>query len=175
LNSPTPWIIALIVSVLVNGALIGFVAQRQLAPAPPVVERPDGPGAEAGPRGFNVRRFIAALPPEYRRTARLRMREEAPRSRELMREAYVARREAEVAMMAEPFDPDAAQLALQRMRTSRHAVEAHIEGVLIELVADLDADTRARVLREARGRGFRPDGERPGPRRRPPPPPPEGG
>ncbi|WP_300551872.1 periplasmic heavy metal sensor [Maricaulis sp.] len=171
MNSPTPWIIALIVSVLVNGALIGFVAQRQLAPAAPAaVERPDGSGRETGLRGFNVRRFIAALPPEYRRNARQRMRQEAPRSRELMREAYRARREAEVAMMAEPFDPDAAQLALQRMRTSRHAVEAHIEGVLIAVVADLDADTRARVLREARGRGFRPDGERPGPRRRPPSP-----
>lgn len=175
MNSPTPWIIALIASVLINGALIGFVAQRQLAPAAPVIERPGEPGQDAGPRGFNVRRFIAALPQEYRQEARQRMRQEAPRSRELMREAYIARREAEVAMMAEPFDPEAAQQALQRMRTSRHAVEAHIEGVLIEVVADLDAETRARVLREARGRGFRQEGDRPGPRRRPPPRPPEGG
>ncbi|WP_300526900.1 periplasmic heavy metal sensor [Maricaulis sp.] len=171
MNSPTPWIIALIASVLINGALIGFLIQREVAPSTETVERAAGPERDAGPRGFNVRRFIAALPPEDRREARRRMREEAPRSRALMRESHMARRQAEMAMIAEPFDAEAAQAALANMRTSRHAVEAHIEGVLIELVADLDADTRARVLREARGRSFREEGERAGPRRRPPPPP----
>jgi uncharacterized membrane protein len=169
----TPWIIALLVSVLVNGALVGFVLHRVSGGPQIGVERERGSGPSL--RGaFNLRGFLQALPEERRPAAQQRFREEGPRIRELMREAAQARMAAEEAFRSEGFDLERSRQAMRSMRESRHAVEAHIEGVVLEIVADLDRETRLRALQA--GRRGPPGG--PPPRRlrdrfeRPPPPPP---
>ncbi|MDM7983411.1 MAG: periplasmic heavy metal sensor [Maricaulis sp.] len=172
MRSSTPWIIALLVSVLANGAMIGFVLQREVAPAPPTEReaRLQLRGA-GGPGRFDIRGFIDALPEAQRADLRERMEAEMGIMRGLMREARDARIEAAEILLEEPFDAAAVQAALERRRVTRAAIEAHIEQVIVEIAADLDPQTREQVLREAR-RGP-PRGERRGPprfdRRGPPP------
>jgi uncharacterized membrane protein len=165
----TPWIIALLISVLMNGALIGFVWHRSA----------DGPswGAstspEAGretrretrrPGSFNVRGFVRALPEENREYARQRMRENMPQARALMQQARQARLDAEAVMSSEPFDPDAARAAMDDMHASRRIAEGFVENLVLELVADLEPEQReASLAAGRRGRVGPPRDRRQGP------------
>lgn len=173
MRSSTPWIIALLVSVLVNGAMIGFVLQREVVPpAPSEREARLQLRGAGGPGSFDLRRFVEALPEAQRARLREQMESEMGIMRGLMREARDARVDAAEILMAEPFDAAAVQAALERRRTTRAAIEAHIERVIVDIAAELDPETREQVLREAR-RGP-PRGERRGPpprfdRRDPPP------
>lgn len=172
MRSATPWIIALLVSVLANGALIGFVLQREVGPDAPTEReaRLQLRGA-GGPGSFDLRGFIDALPAEQRAALRERMETEMGDMRALMREARDSRIEAAEVLLEEPFDPAAVQAALERRRETRAAIEAHIEHVIVEIAAELDPEVREEVLRSAR-RGP-PNAERRGPqrfdRRGPPP------
>jgi uncharacterized membrane protein len=150
----TPWIVALLVSVLINGGLAGFILHRT-ADGPAWRVSQSGPPAggdmrRGGAGRFNVRGFIHALPEEHRRAAQERMRSEADVMRDLMRTAHEARVNAEAVLAAEPFDDQAVREALAEMRSTRLAAEAHIEGVVIEIVADLDNETRNAALRAGR-------------------------
>jgi uncharacterized membrane protein len=157
-----PWIIALLVSVLVNGLLAGFVWHRTSGGPdwnPARMERPHGPpgrppGGEGGPPpgGFNARGFIDTLPPAQRREAMRRFREEAPVVRELTRQAAQARLDAQETLIADPYDPEAAAAALTEMRERQNAIQAHIEGMVVELIADLDPETRQAALEAGRRR-----------------------
>lgn len=166
MKQPTAWIVALLVSVLVNGALVGFILHRTSDGPSWRVERGDGERRGAQPGGrFNVRAFVQALPADRQQAARDRLREEMREAAQLMRQAQVARLTAESALLAEPFDEQAAAAALDEMRRSRVAVEAHIEGVVLELVADLDAEARAQALQAGRQPGRRPPRDRRPPQR----------
>jgi uncharacterized membrane protein len=153
-RQPTPWILALLVSVLINGALAGFILHRT-ADGPSwrrAHERQMG-ASEAGPGRsgrFNMRAFIQALPETHRARAEARLRSEAPSIGELMRTAHETRLHAEQVLSSTPFDQEAAQVALEEMRTARIAVEAYIETMVIDLVSDLDPDARAQALRAGR-------------------------
>ena len=146
----TPWIAALLISVLANGVLIGFVLQREVTPdeTPMRSERPGGP--QAGGPGFDLRGFVGALPAEQRSALRERMESEMGDMRSLMRDARDARIAAAQALTAEPFDADAVREALARRRETRAAIEAHVEDVIVEIAGELDPETRERALREAR-------------------------
>ena len=161
MKSPTPWIAALLVSVLLNGALIGFLVQRS-ADGPswrghPDGVRMDGPPPQGAPmsRGFDVRGFLGALPEPERERASQRMRENMDMMREIGREAYEARDQADAVLAAEPFDPEAAQAALQRVREIRLRSEAGMEASLIEVIAGLDPDVRAAALEAGRRGSYR--------------------
>lgn len=160
MKSPTPWIAALLVSVLINGALIGFLLHRGA----------DGPswrmvhegGPHSGPRHegamsgrFDVRGFLAALPPADREIAARHMRENMERMRSLGREALDVRRQADAVLAAEPFDPEAARAALARVRESRLGFETQMEASLIEILAGLDPEIRAAALEAGRRPSFR--------------------
>ncbi|WP_417478576.1 periplasmic heavy metal sensor [Maricaulis sp.] len=185
MRSPTPWIAALLVSVLVNGALIGFLAHRS-ADGPSwrshsERDRMHGPSPHGGSMssGFDVRGFLGALPEAERELAGQRLRANMETMREIGRQAFEARREADAVLAAEPFDPEAARAALQRVRETRLGFEAGMEASLIEVIAGLDPDVRAAALeagrrnsfRERRSRGEGPRGERrrPEPEHRPEP------
>ena len=171
----TPWILALLASVLLNGALAGFVLHR-VSGGPQIGVEREGRPDRSVQRAFNLRGFLQALPEERRQAAALRFREEGPVIRELLRAAAQARASAEAEFRTETFDLEAARQAMRTMRESRHAVEAHIESVVLEIVADLDTQTRQRALQA--GRRGPPEG--PPPRRlrdrfRGQPPPGQGG
>lgn len=160
MRSPTPWIAALLVSVLVNGALIGFLLHRN-ADGPRWRVMHDG-GPESGPPHrespmsgrFDVRGFLAALPEAERETAGRRLRENMESMRDIGREAFEARRQADAVLAAEPFDPDAARAALERVREIRLGVETQMETSLIEILAGLDPELRAAALEAGRSNPF---------------------
>ena len=71
MNRINIWIVLLLISVGVNGALIGAGARSWFDPGP-VAAPQEG---SAGPsRGFNLRAFVEALPEEARQDARSRVR-----------------------------------------------------------------------------------------------------
>jgi uncharacterized membrane protein len=173
MNRALPWIVALLISLTANGVMTGIVLHRVVG-SPHVTEvmphadhPPHRRRAEGGRTGgFNVRAFVRHLPEEQRALARQRFQAERGRFRELMLDARAAQAEAEAAMLSEPYDPDAVAEALDTLRARRFAIEAAMEDVVLELVADLPPEAR----RTALAAGRRPPGRdgRHG-RRRPPP------
>jgi uncharacterized membrane protein len=175
----TPWIVALLASVLINGAMIGFVLNRSSdlptwthlrADGPPPLRREQRVSA-----GFNMREFVRALPEDRREEANRRIRTEMQEMRNLAELAHEARATAEAVMMSDPFVREDALAAMEAVRDSRLAMERRIETVVIELVEGLPAEQRAAAL--AAGRRNRVEGHRsrrpgldgrPGRRRGPP-------
>lgn len=86
-----------------------------------------------------------------------------------------AREDFENAVRAETFDRDAAADALERLRASRETLELGLQDVMLDLMSELDAETRTGMLeatRERDGYGHRrprddrgegPQGDRPPP------------
>ena len=177
-----PWIIALVGSVLINGALVGYLVHRTAdGPRWYVRERldselPEGRGPRAQP-GFDLRGFVEALPVAARDEARLRLRASFADMRDIALAGMVARRELDALLVAEDFDAEAVAAAMDRMRESQRAVEARIEAVVLQVVSELDAETRAAALQAGRDRIGRDARDRHGPRhdRRDTMPPPRGG
>jgi len=165
-----PWIIALLASVLINGVLAGFVLHRT-ADGPDWRSgggHHDGDGRHHRGRrsaGYDLRDLLYALPEEARREARERARDDIVEIRALFDEARAARDEFDTVMRAQEFDRAGAEAALQRMRDAREALELHLQDNVLDLVADLDAQTRTRILeerREDRRRRFRRGHDGPG-------------
>lgn len=173
MNRALPWIIALLISLTANGVMTGIVLHRVVGSphvtdvVPHGAHRPHRRPPEGGrPGGFNVRAFARSLPEDQRALARERFEAERGRFRELMLEARAAQREAEAAMLAEPYDPEAAAAALDTLRERRFAIEAAMEDIVLDLVADLPPDARLEALaagRRQRGPGHRRGGQRPPP------------
>lgn len=178
MRASTPWIIALLVSVLANGALAGFLIHRT-ADGPdwrPRHAHDDGPhherrrGGRGGPAdGFDMRSFLFALPDEARDEARTRLRA----GLEDMRPHFEANREArqrlEALLVAETLDPEAVSAELAEMRAAREVLELNLERVVLDIVADLDPEVRAAAIEAGRGSWHRrrhrdgPRGDRPPP------------
>ncbi|MAC40094.1 MAG: hypothetical protein CMH94_06010 [Oceanicaulis sp.] len=178
----TPWIAALLVSVLANGVLAGFLLHR-------TTEGPDWRQAEDEDRGrgerrhhdsrragFDMRDMLFALPGEAREEARQRARDNIDEIRALFAQSRQAREDFETAVRAETFDRDAAADALERLRASREALELGLQDVMLDLMSELDAETRTGMLEATRERdgngGYRrhrddrgegPQGDRPPP------------
>lgn len=143
------WIVLLLASILLNGVLLGAGARDRIAAREPFAAAPHAP--EAGRRGFDLRRFYAALPPETRAEARGRLEAARPELRGLAREAAEARRSAMRVLAADDFDPVEAHAALAEARRARADVEAATERVILDSVADLEPGARREALRAAMG------------------------
>jgi len=181
LKPSTPWIAALLVSVLANGVMAGFLLHR-------TTEGPDWRQAEDGDRGrgerrhhdsrragFDMRDMLFALPEDAREEARQRGRDNIDEIRALFARSREAREDFENAVRAETFDRDAAADALERLRASRETLELGLQDVMLDLMSELDAETRTGMLeatRERDGYGHRrprddrgegPQGDRPPP------------
>lgn len=157
----TPWIIALLISVLMNGVMAGFVLHRT-ADGPDW--RHDGHHDDEeeerrnrGRRGagYDLRDLVDALPEEVRREARERARDDIQDIRALFDEARSARSDFEMAMRADEFDRVAAADALQRLRDVRETLELNLQEDVLDLVGELDVETRARIMDDRRGHRWR--------------------
>ncbi|WP_304072878.1 periplasmic heavy metal sensor [Maricaulis maris] len=170
-----PWIIALVGSVLINGALAGYVVHRTAdgprwqMPSPETREvgRRAGPGSR---QGFDLRSFVDALPDEARAEARARLRDAFLDMRGPGRDAMDVRRELDALLVAEEFDAEAVADAMARMHASQRAIEMQIETIVLDVVAGLDAETRAAALQAGRERIGRRGPPRDRRREGPPPP-----
>lgn len=158
MNRINLWIALLLVSVLINGVLIGMVAKRGFDPHES--QRHDqaehAERAYAGP--FEPRRFLRALPDEYRDEVRQQMRDARPEIEPLFVQVRETRRAVHIAMAAEPFDPVAVTQALDEARQARDHLERRSEAFMLDVAARLPADVRHQVLVEAsvrRGERFR--------------------
>lgn len=141
------WIILLIASLLANGVLAGVLIQRKVNEA-----RVEAPAERVLVRGpFNPRAFIAALPEDRQEAARRDLREGLRDVRPLFRQSFEARRRANQAMAAAEFDPDAVLASMAEFRALRAEIDAAGEQVILAIVADLDAETRAAALEAAYG------------------------
>ena len=170
MNRSTPWIIALLLSVLVNGAMLG-VTLHSVSDGPWMDHRR---GDGEGPRGmrgdgFSVRGFLSALPPEYRDEAQERLRARRDEVLDEVRLVREAQAHVEQVLLREPFEPDALRAALGELRRARGSMESEVETAIIDILAELPPETRLRALQN----GMRRDARRGGPpddHRRPPPP-----
>ncbi|MDF1768816.1 periplasmic heavy metal sensor [Maricaulis sp.] len=186
-----PWITALIGSVLINGALVGYLVHhttdgpdwQMRVPAP---DSGPGRGGAPGRGGFDLRGFVEALPEASRQEARVRLRASFADMGDLARDGRLARRQLDTLLVADEFDTEAVAQAMAELRQIQREVEARIEAVVLDVVSELDAETRAAALQAGRDRmgrrgpppgghrrhgprdGQR-DGQRDGPRDGPPP------
>ncbi|WP_420431638.1 periplasmic heavy metal sensor [Hyphobacterium sp.] len=176
MNRALPWIIALLISLTANGVMTGIVLHR-VAGSPHVSDvvrhehrhPPRDPSDAARTGGFNVRAFLRSLPEEQQQIARQRFASERVGFRELMLAAQNAQQDAEAALRADPYDPQAAAEALGELRARRFEIEAAMEAIVLELVADLPPEERMNALAAGRRRpgGFGRRGDRrPSPRDR---------
>ncbi|WP_291844038.1 periplasmic heavy metal sensor [Maricaulis sp.] len=152
-----PWIIALVGSVMINGVLVGYLLHRTTdGPRWHVRVPHDGQmptrGGPPGRAGFDLRGFVESLPEAARDEARSRLRASFAEMRDIAMDGRAARRELDALLVAEDFDADAVAAAMERMRQSQRAVEARIEMIVLDVVAELDAETRAAALQAGRER-----------------------
>ena len=159
MKSSTPWIVALLASVLINGALAGFVWHR--ASDGPDWRRDhhreddDRRGSHhrrSGPGSFDLRAFVDALPEEARDAARQRLFDGMPDMRAQFEESRAARRTVETLLAQDEVDRAALEQALEEMRQSRLDLERNIEAIVLDIVSELDPETRAAALEASRER-----------------------
>lgn len=154
------WIILLIISVLINGVLIGANARTWRASPEPAALQQD---RAAGQRGaFSMRAFMRALPDDSRAQVQARFQAAGPELRDLGRSAWRAQEAAFDALRAEPFDPAAARAATAAARDARARFEARSEALILETLSDMDPETRGRVIEETVARRDRPRRDRSG-------------
>jgi uncharacterized membrane protein len=144
------WIALLLVSVLLNGVLIGAGAHRWLSDdgAGRASIRADAADA-ASVRGFEPRNFFRALPEDYRRPVFEQMEDSREEVFALMRDLGEKRRAVRVVLTAEPFDPDAAQQALREAREARARLEQRTEALILDAADTLPADIRRAAFERA--------------------------
>lgn len=159
MNRATPWVVALLVSVLANGAMLGLTLHS--VSGGPRFDRGHEHSPPAGLRGggFSVRAFLGALPPEDREAAARRLRGERDDVIARMRDVREAQQAVEAALRQEPFDREAVRSAMQDLREARGSLEGEIELAIIEIIADLPPEDRMRALEQ----GMRGDQGRRGP------------
>lgn len=147
-------IAALVVSLALNLALIGFAAGRIGA----------GPGAHPIVASFGAARVLRQLPDarqdELRPLYREQMREIRPHIRELRQSQH----HLAAALTAEPFDRDVLAAELAEFRTALLASQTASHQALVELAHAMTPEERA-LLRTSiafRARSARPPGDREG-------------
>lgn len=155
------WIILLLVSVLLNGVLLGGSARSWFGPERPAAMEMSEPRRG----GFQLRAFVEALPEDQRREARARAEASRAELRGLVRETVMTRRAAAQALLADPYDPEAAAEALEQARQARAALERATEGRILEIADELDPDVRQAAFEAAM---TLPPRRGPGRERRPP-------
>lgn len=134
-GKPRIWLwVSLALNMLLIGAILGGLAYRAHAPAPPPQ---DASASRLAPRGF-----AAALPPEHRAAYRQAARQALRAAREDIRAVREARRDVAELVRADPFDRQALEQALGRLRTAQGVVEARSQTVVIDVLADMTVEER---------------------------------
>ncbi len=73
--------------------------------------------------------------------------------REQAREARTARRDVEQALLAEPFERDVLDAAMQRVRLHSGGLAEHAQQAIVELATSMDAEGRQRLAKALRHSG----------------------
>jgi uncharacterized membrane protein len=129
------WAIVLGVSVALNLFFLGWVSARALQRAEIHAEHVSHGRAGAGPRRtWQGPRPLSWMSESER--AELRPRRKGLRS---------ARRDAEDAMRAEPFDPERLGQALGALRTETGAIQASVHEYMLRRATVMSADERRRL------------------------------
>jgi len=148
----TPWVVALLLSILANGVMLGVVLQATTdgPRAGSHHMRGDGPPSRRGGDGFNFRAFIGALPDDARDDARTLLDAQREDLRALFRQTREAQIAAQDAVAAEPYDPDRVRRAFDELRDARMAMEEAVEAIILDVVADLSPEDRMRAIEAGR-------------------------
>jgi uncharacterized membrane protein len=149
MRSPNVLVVALIVSVVINLALAGFVVGRLTAagPAPPMLDPYLG-----------SLRALHVLPDDRAATLRPLLREHFRGLRPDVREMRRAQSGINQALATDPFDPAQLDEALAAFRAVLLQSQERSHQALIQLAGSLTTEERA-ALREALTRGPRAPGE----------------
>ena len=143
MNRINIWIALLLVSVLLNGLLIGSSAHRWFHDDGPsrASIRADAENA-ASVKGFEPRSFFRAVPEEYRRELFEHMAGSRDEVYALMRDLGDKRRAVRAVLTTEPYDPEAAAQALSEAREARARLEQRTEALILDAAGILPADVR---------------------------------
>lgn len=141
-----PWRTLLFLSLALNLLIVGAVAG---AIGAGVRVARGAPGA-AVDRMPGARAFLDALPPETRVKMRREMVESWAETRDLRLAALEARREAFVAMSAEPYDAARVRAAFVRLRAADQAVVGVFHDNVVEAFGELTPEERREALEALR-------------------------
>ncbi len=128
--------VVLVVSLAFNFFLIGWMGARW------VYDRHMGPK-------FSVTRLVHDLPDEQREAVLAVFEESRDNVHEAMDRLRDARHAVSDAMLAEPFDPEAAALALAELRRQSTAMQETMHAALLEAAVNLPPETRVDLGRFA--------------------------
>jgi uncharacterized membrane protein len=145
--------IALAVSLALNLAVAGLVGGAVLGRG--------GPDEAPAIRALGLGPFALALPRERRDEMRGRMEADMPRIRAERGEIGRSLREVQRALLAEPFDREAAAQALARSREASLTLQEAGHEALLDTLAAMSAEERA-ALAQGLGRTLRRVGGREG-------------
>ncbi len=154
--------IALLVSVALNLLVLGaaggmFVANMRHqatsvheppAPRPSDLRTPPHVGAPQNFR-FNPRVFIRALPKDERRLAIRKMRQAARPHQQLNRDIRKTRIELGKLLAADPLDDAKVEATLARLRTLDTQAQEMGQMIILDILRDLDPQTRRQVIAAA--------------------------
>lgn len=148
IKKPDIWILALILSVALNGLAIGYLLAIKKEGVNP---QPGAPMSSV--QGTNVdspRRILRPLPPQRRRQAMQAALREMRRDghinpRRQFREHILAKRHIAEIIGSEPFDVRALEQALAKARTSREALAVQGDRLMVEIMKTLNAEERKMV------------------------------
>jgi uncharacterized membrane protein len=141
--------LALVVSVVLNLLLAGFVIGRLSGP---------GPVPAALDPSVGMFRVLPRLPEPRREALEPRVREHFRALRDELRRMRATQRSINQALAAEPFSAEDLTAALARFRAALLASQEQNHALLVDIAADMSAAER-RLLRDAMTRR-RPPGHR---------------
>lgn len=123
--------ISLGLNLLIVGAAIGFGLR----------ERP-------GPRfPAHLSDSLETVAPEVRDQISAQVRRQRKEGRELHKQMRNEQRQLAKVILSEPFDPEAARGAFASTRQARDAVEKHMHEQMLLVLAELDQQQRAQLIR----------------------------
>lgn len=138
--------IALAVSLALNLLVAGLVGGAVL--------RRGGPDEAPAIRALGLAPFAIALPREGRDDMRRRIEADAPRLRAERARIGDSLREVRRALLADPFDREAAAAALARSREAATALQGIGHSALLDTLEEMTVEDRAEVARRL-GRAMR--------------------
>lgn len=137
-------------SLAANLLLVGFVVGAGVRYAGGGAPPPDGPVAGGGM--LQPRVLFESLTPDEREALRRRLRGDGVGMAPLLRDVRDARRDLDAAMRAEPFDDAQVRAVLERVRDVEQRMQARSQELMVDILADMPTDERARVLEAMRER-----------------------
>jgi uncharacterized membrane protein len=134
----------LIASIVLNVFLIGAIGAGVAARHGLIFDGDRG----RPPRAFDLpspRKIRAVLPEDSRPVAEAMFAAHRDEMRGRIRALFEARRQVAAAMRAEPFDRVALDAAFAELRTRQDDVATAAQGIIADLAAELDAESRGRI------------------------------